>query len=332
MFQLRKRAQPPAFCYVCSRIDPTGLIRHPNKHLYRKGFFQACEHFPKPPDTTFIQDKGDGGPATFGKSSEVGTGGPSLDVTVRQGSRSTLLPSRLKRDSTIGSSVANAVSRQVTEHGNLQSRRSRDQQLPALPTLSRRHSVASSYKTIQTSKAVKTSDVSAHISKQPGPKSQTVISVSEVPSSMTQTRVTVIPTALEDRSSAELSVHSKSRSLSKTTLNSVSKNTFQGKESDQILLRENDQHLTECANTARKVVDSTEVIEIPYINPTDGLQGIHSPLIREAGLQETSKDITTSRPRAGLRRERHTQAQRHLPGPSGVTVHNERPDSGRSIR
>lgn len=53
---LRREIVPQGFCYACSRIDPGGIFRRPNSYLFKRGFFTACEHFPKAPYTTFVEE------------------------------------------------------------------------------------------------------------------------------------------------------------------------------------------------------------------------------------------------------------------------------------
>ena len=56
LFQLRRQIVPQGFCYACSKIDPGGIFRRPNSYLFKRGFFSACEHFPKAPYTTFVEE------------------------------------------------------------------------------------------------------------------------------------------------------------------------------------------------------------------------------------------------------------------------------------
>lgn len=89
---LRRQIVPQGFCYVCSRIDPGGLFRRPNSYMFRKGFFTACEHFPKAPYTTFIEENGEDDviidQALVETATENGkrTAAPSISVQIRRSS------------------------------------------------------------------------------------------------------------------------------------------------------------------------------------------------------------------------------------------------------
>ncbi|KAK3602658.1 hypothetical protein CHS0354_024981 [Potamilus streckersoni] len=54
-YPLRRKAAPPIFCYVCSRVDPSGVFRNRNSYLFRHGFFNKCEHMLQGPHPTFVR-------------------------------------------------------------------------------------------------------------------------------------------------------------------------------------------------------------------------------------------------------------------------------------
>lgn len=104
--KLRKKVLPKAYCYVCSKVDPSGLFKHPNSYLYQKGFFHACEHFPKAPYSTFVEDESQRDATAFKSVAESSKAAPpSFTVTIHQGSsvNKSKLSSELRREQTMDS-------------------------------------------------------------------------------------------------------------------------------------------------------------------------------------------------------------------------------------
>ncbi|XP_045182148.2 uncharacterized protein LOC123540886 [Mercenaria mercenaria] len=98
--KLRRRLLPQGYCYVCSRLDPSGIFRKQNGHLYKTGYLHTCEHFPKAPYTTFVQEEipiqdDDGGDSLADLALDKTE---TIRVTIRRGSRSTGSRSTLKTD------------------------------------------------------------------------------------------------------------------------------------------------------------------------------------------------------------------------------------------
>ncbi|WAR16289.1 hypothetical protein MAR_030883 [Mya arenaria] len=340
--KLRKRALAPGFCYVCSKIDPGGVFRSPNAHLFRKGFMAACEHQPKAPDPTFVQEERMLAVAIDGHREGLLTERtathhaklPSISVTIRHGSHSTSHLSPLKRERTFDSTVSRKQLIASTDSELL--RKSSDSRLPSLKTATPGASPTKSSKMFAPTPLSSLSKPSASLR-----QSQTLPDNSEAATELIGAeRVTVIPTGNEDRGSGITGLSSFSKGttptvtttdldvdekLTETDLLSVEKLTLRNS------LRASDGKQTFVLKSAPQSQYSTELHQIPlvpFINRTDGLDDplLTQPLVREAAMLDYTRGVPGSRPRAGRQRER--LKLRHHNDSSTGSAQTDRPGSG----
>ena len=313
---------PQGFCYACSRIDPSGIFRQPNHHLFQKGFFPACEHFPKPPQTTFIQDAHEtegSGNRRFGTTTrELAARGPPINVTIRKESEASSQPPTLNHDNYFGSTITQTVSRQstdscsiVTELAPLEPRES------MLPALANQKSMTSTKRTITRSS---TDTVRLIRSKTTKFKPGTTRAATDLPPT-TYARVTVIPTAVYDlrNSMTELSPFSKSspefsyppnKAQSGVPKQRNKRLSDNGQRSNNVSRshnrsRSDNGSMSRTSDVYEGATDRTmSTTPAPYINPSDGLQDSMSPLLRDTASLKTLSEPHRVRPRAGRRTDR----------------------------
>lgn len=327
--KLRKRIVAPGFCYVCSRIDPSGIFRKPNSHLYRKGFFQTCEHFPQAPYTTFVRDQvaineDDGGESL----NEFPTNKTeTISVTIRKGSRSTKFPSPLKRESTFDSHVSKLdqdqrSSRESLLRSKVSSYTTEKLNLPAIVRESEGGlSTRSLTKTTKRSELRKTSGVLTGLSKKSLMQSETLPSERELESVTTNPveRVTYIPTGFDQASAISgLSTFSQGTTPSKST------NDLDAKfESESATL---EQSLTSKHSVTTKNVSASKS------SKTSDLLTALSGSYKNAFLPEPLENREefrepVRRPKARLHRERILPDKQFAPS-EGKSASSYRPESG----
>ena len=301
-FQLRKRVLPQGFCYVCSRLDPSGIFRNQNSYLFQRGFFHACEHFPHAPQPTFV-----GGEIKIDLNRNDGftvseTVAPSISVKIKHETDSGKLRTSPRRETPYISSRETVQTDPVKQRPSVKYS-SRNSRFPP---------IASSLKTENASDSKGKSELRA-VSRIDTPFRAKTFSSIELLSSGTKSRrseftktassaqennrfsnvetdrVTIIPTAQDDISKSD------EKSEYSTTPGVSEKQTI----------------------TAEKDVDTTTVggatkhnntVTTPYINKSDGLGSVFSvePLIKEVFLLDGGRHGNIQRRGAACRgNEKH---------------------------
>ncbi|XP_052251589.1 uncharacterized protein LOC127858453 [Dreissena polymorpha] len=346
--KLRKRSVGPAFCYVCSRVDPSGLLSKTNAHLYRKGFFQACEHFPKAPSSTFVEEEGRlfqedrYGTHTGTNLTKV----PSISVTIRKGSRSTSFQSPLKRERTFDSSYSRTDRHLGSRENSFMKSsvaESAEVRLPSICAAATENNAQTPLSKVSSSKL----QVPAinDVTKPPFSKESFKNATGTLPSLNVESRgggslserITVIPTALEEQTSPITGLSS----FSKGTTPSATTNDLETKMSEseiisngsQVLIRSarsNGDKQSSKASALSSVSESLSGRRLDpsalFINRSDGLSAIIQPLVREPVLLDLRELPTAqSRPKAG--RRRLLNRRRHGGCSSDESARSERPES-----
>ncbi|KAL4217751.1 hypothetical protein ACF0H5_022491 [Mactra antiquata] len=298
-YPLRKRVLPQGYCYVCSRVDPSGIFRNPNSYLFKKGFLHNCEHFPQAPFTTFVRD--DGLPLEREETlPELGTNpnaAPSISVTIRKDNRSRSTKISLSKRE--GSSVS---AFEKLCHPNDVERIS----LPSIPTLQdgRRSKTMSEAKLSHKTFTLKASSggASRH-SKTSLPQKPQIESEAK---SVQDDRIT-IPTAKNDADESAISGLSPFRETgSNKSANEIDSIFDLEKDAETINQSKTNDSSTKISSHKQSAYISTSVQAAPYINQSDGLQGqfIIEPLVRDEPMLRIIDDFPIKRPHAGRMRER----------------------------
>lgn len=161
-------------------------------------------------------------------------------------------------------------------------------------------------------------------------ESETLPAGSETSTMPATDRITVVPTALDDHTSAisELSTFTKGTTPSKST-NDLDSKLESEKESlfKSVTTKQSQTSKTSSSKTSLPIGPFVSQ-SVPFINVTDGLQDIYTvaPLIREAVMLESSPDSPVRRPKAGHHRDRMLPRRRF--DSSDGSASTQRPESG----
>ncbi|XP_045181516.2 uncharacterized protein LOC123540501 [Mercenaria mercenaria] len=341
-YPLRKRTLPQRVCYVCSRIDPNGLFRNPDDHLYRKGFFNSCDHLHNAPHTVIVHDehtKQD----SYGEDSLTELAKKrteKISVTIRRGSKSTKLPSSMKQEEIYESDISKITYEHRSPGDNLLVREVSDSSgrkfslPPIVPKRSSRLSDRSSRQTVTYSKIMRTP--STVLSRKSPFLSETLPVGSETETVSIGERITVIPTGF-DRTSAisGLSTFSEGTTPSKSTNDLDSK--FASEEGKSLPIRHSVTTRTSQRSINTPIVDKNSVTTFPskqthttkskktlstsesstlidmFLNQSDDLQDGYRPappVKEEVMIGENREPV--SRPKAGHQRERILQGRHQV--------------------